>query len=105
MDIDLSALSLSELKTLRRDVERHIGGWQERKRREALAAAEEAVREHGFNLADLGLAGSTRRRGAASPARYANPADPTQTWSGRGRRPGWVKEALAAGKQLSDLAI
>ena len=106
MHIDLTALSLEELKALKRQVDRQVDGWQERKRREAIAAAEEAAREHGFNLADLGLAGGRgRRRGAPSPARFANPDDPTQTWGGRGRRPGWVNDALAAGKSLEDLAI
>lgn len=106
MHIDLAAMSLEELKSLKRQVDRQIDGWQERKRREAIAAAEEAAREHGFNLSDLGLAGGgRRRRSAPSPARYANPADPTQTWGGRGRRPAWIKEALAAGKDLEDLAI
>lgn len=107
MSIDLSTLSLDELKALRRNVDRAIDGWQERKRREALAAAEEAARNHGFNLAELGVAaGRTRRAGKpASAARYANPADPTQTWSGRGRRPAWINAALDSGKSLDDLAI
>lgn len=107
MNLDLTTLSLDELKTLKRDVERQIAGWQERKRREALAAVEEAVRSHGFNLADLGLTGAGRSRGSRTraAARYANPADPTQTWGGRGRRPGWVNEALAEGRDLKDLEI
>jgi DNA-binding protein H-NS len=27
------------------------------------------------------------------------------TWSGRGRQPGWIKEALAKGKGLDDFLI
>ncbi len=107
MSIELSALSLDELKSLRKKVDRLIDGWEERRRREALAAAEEAARSHGFNLAELGISGG-RTRGAAkapSAARYANPHNPTETWSGRGRRPGWVKAALEAGQSLDDLAI
>lgn len=107
MDIDLSTLSLEELKTLRKTVERMIEGWEERKRREALAAAEEAARIHGFNLADL-AAGSGRGKRSAKTvraARFANPDNPAQTWSGRGRRPVWINEALAAGKTLEDLSL
>lgn len=107
MSIELSALSLEELKALRKQVERLIDGWEERRRREAIAAAEEAARSHGFNLSDLGI-GAGRARGAAkapSAARYANPENPTETWSGRGRRPGWVKAALEGGRSLDDLAI
>lgn len=38
-------------------------------------------------------------------AKYANPADQSQTWTGRGRKPVWVQEALGAGKTLDDLVI
>ena len=107
MSIELSSLSLDELKSLRKQVDRLIDGWEERRRREALAAVEEAARSHGFNLSDLGVSGSRARGGAkaAPAARYANPRNPTETWSGRGRRPGWVKAVLEAGGSLDDLAI
>ena len=38
-------------------------------------------------------------------AKYANPADASQTWTGRGRKPKWVVELLASGKSLDDAAI
>lgn len=34
--------------------------------------------------------------------RYRNPRNPTQTWMGRGQRPKWLKEALAAGRKLEE---
>lgn len=37
--------------------------------------------------------------------KYRNPANPTQTWSGRGKRPHWFNDALKAGKKEKDLAI
>lgn len=107
MDIDLSTLSLEELKALRKTVERMIEGWEERKRRDALAAAEEAARIHGFNLADL-AGGTGRGKRSAKPVRavrYINPDNPAQTWSGRGRRPVWINEALTAGKTLEELSV
>ncbi|UGA37662.1 H-NS histone family protein [Chromobacterium haemolyticum] len=39
------------------------------------------------------------------PARYAHPAEPLLTWTGRGRKPVWVQEWLAAGGQLADLEV
>ena len=108
MSIDLSALSLEELKAQRKKIDRLIDSWEERRRREALAAAEEAARSHGYNLSDLGVSGGTKRRGGAktaSVARYANPDNAAETWSGRGRRPEWLKAALDAGRSLEDLAI
>ena len=103
MSIDLDAMSLKELRDLRAKLDRAINSYEERKRREALAAAEDAARQHGFNLAEL-TGVKTRRAGAIAP-KYANPADPTVTWTGRGRNPRWVVELRESGKSLEDLAI
>lgn len=112
MDYKLDEMSLEELRALRAQVERTINDFAERKRREAMEAAEEAVKKHGFtSLADVtgarrgrsGARGKTSRPTGEEP-RYANPQDPSQTWSGRGRRPGWIQEALASGKTLDDFA-
>lgn len=102
--VDLTALSLKELKQLQKDVETAIVEFKDRERRAALAEVEAFARERGLSAADLAdLLGKRTRRPAA--AKYANPADPSQTWTGRGRRPRWVEAALADGKGLDDLAI
>ncbi len=38
-------------------------------------------------------------------AKFRNPADPSQTWAGRGRTPGWVTKHLASGKGMDELKI
>ncbi|PAT00314.1 MAG: hypothetical protein BSR46_03245 [Candidatus Dactylopiibacterium carminicum] len=45
------------------------------------------------------------KTGAKVAAKYANPSNPAQTWTGRGRQPLWVGEQLTAGKNLEDLLI
>jgi len=104
MEIDLDRLDLKELKDLRAKVDRAIVGFEDRKKKQALAELEETARKLGYSLAELTALGGTRRRKPAAP-KYANPADASDTWSGRGRRPRWVTAALAAGKGLDDLAI
>lgn len=48
--------------------------------------------------AELGMTASgvlsfdAKKRRVAGTPKYRNPADPTQTWAGRGKRPGWAKE-------------
>jgi len=37
--------------------------------------------------------------------KFANPDDPSQVWSGRGKRPQWVTEKLASGLTLEDMSI
>lgn len=103
MNIDFDKLSLKEMKDLRSRLDRAISSYEDRKRRLALAAIEEAAREHGFNLAEL--TGGKPKRVGTVPPKYANPEDPTMTWTGRGRKPRWVQDSLENGKELEDLLI
>ncbi|WP_413437018.1 H-NS family nucleoid-associated regulatory protein [Sulfuriferula sp. GW1] len=59
--------------------------------------------EYGITSKDLGVIKNKTRKqpGKTSPARYRNKEG--QTWSGRGRKPKWVIEALATGKTLEDM--
>ncbi|HUW29014.1 MAG TPA: H-NS histone family protein [Sulfuriferula sp.] len=64
--------------------------------------------EYGITIKDLGVIKNKTRKqpghvsGSATPiARYRNAEG--KTWSGRGRKPKWVVEAMAAGKTLEDL--
>ena len=103
MALNLETMSLDELGDLRKQVDAAIKGFEKRRKKEALAAAQKAAQEFGFSLEDV--LGSGKKGGAKGAPKYANPADPAQTWTGRGRQPGWVKDALAAGKSLDDFAI
>lgn len=37
--------------------------------------------------------------------KYQNPADPAETWAGRGKQPRWVAEQLRSGRKLDDFRI
>lgn len=104
MPIDINSMSLKELKDLQSQVAKAIANFEDRKKKEALAEIEEFARAKGFSLAELTGAPLTRKRSPAV-AKYANPADASDTWSGRGRKPRWFAAALAAGKQPDDMAI
>jgi DNA-binding protein H-NS len=49
--------------------------------------------------------GRTKKESTPVAARYRNPDNKVQTWSGRGKRPLWLNAAIAAGKTLDDLRI
>lgn len=104
MGIDLNSLSLKELKDLQSQVAKAIAGFEDRRKREALAELEEKAKAMGFSLAELTGASIGRKR-SPSVAKYVNPADASDTWSGRGRKPRWFAAALAKGKKPEDLAI
>jgi DNA-binding protein H-NS len=66
------------------------------------------IKAEGFSFEDVfgqGRGGKGRRAGGTVAPKYRNPADPEQTWSGRGKRPRWFNDALKAGKKEKDLAI
>ena len=90
---------------------------QLRKQAEAMRSEERAgvleevrkkIAEYGISASDLKLSTrssvATGKRATKTAAKYRGPAG--ESWSGgRGRKPRWVTEALAAGKSLSDFEI
>ena len=109
---DLDDLTLAELKKLQRDIARAIETFDARQKQGVLAALEEKAKEFGFALSDLfssvvgevGKRVKGKSRSKAAP-KYANPADPSVTWSGRGRRPRWFVDAVTAGKSPESMAV
>lgn len=104
MELNLNTLSLKELRELQNQVAKAISTYEDRRKKEVLAELEEMARERGFTWAEL-TSGPPPRRRAPGAAKYANPANPADTWSGRGRKPNWFIAALAAGKSPEDMAI
>ncbi len=103
-------------KELERRLNQLKGELGRRKRAERTAAKREIrkiaanVGETVESLFSIEKTGPPRlkKRGARRgklPPKFCNPADRSQTWSGRGRRPQWYKDALAAGKTNKDLLI
>ena len=77
------------------------------KRVDEAAATKEALRamaeKAGFNLNELfGKRGGKR---GPSSIRYRNPKDASQTWTGRGRKPNWLVDALKKGARIETFAI
>ena len=104
MKIDLSGLSHKELEKLRTDVDKALERLEVQRLAEARKAAETAAKKFGYGLKDL-IGAPKAAKAKPSAPKYRNPSDPSKTWTGRGRQPGWIKEALKAGKSLDDMAI
>jgi len=102
-DDDLEALSLSELKKMQKDVAKAIATFEDRQKAEARAKVEAFARDLGYSLAKL-VGTETKSSRAPAVAKYWHPENSGLTWSGRGRKPQWFVDALAAGKSKDDLA-
>lgn len=112
MAVDLSSMSRNQLEKLRDDVDNAIEKAKEKDRADAKSAAEKAAAQFGFSLDDLtGGTGGMRRGGkksapkTVSPPKYANPADPSETWTGKGRQPKWYRQAMDDGMKPEQLEI
>ena len=46
-----------------------------------------------------------RRKFATVSPKYRNPDQPSETWSGRGKRPRWLTAALTNGRTIEDFVI
>jgi DNA-binding protein H-NS len=100
--MELDKMDRKQLEKLRGDVEKTLESLEGRRKSEARKAAEETARSHGYTLDDLLAREKTTRKSAP---RYRNTADPQQTWTGRGRKPGWINEALESGRPIEDFEI
>ncbi|SLN10314.1 H-NS histone family protein [Pseudoruegeria aquimaris] len=103
MSIDLSSLSPGELEKLAREIEARKAEVAKQALKKAYADMLEVAKKHGVSFDEVIALHSGK--GSKTAPKYANPADPTQTWSGRGRKPAWFIDALAAGKTPEDLEI
>ena len=115
MTIDLSGLSVVELEKLVVDAKARIEVVKKTQYAELRRALEAQARTAGFDIYELFAGGRSTRAPAAAAAsagekrpvaaKYRNPGNHLQTWTGRGKHPHWVRDALAAGSTLDQLAI
>lgn len=104
MQIDLSKLSKEELDTLIANAERQRKKVQRQNIGEVRKRIIAMAREAGYSIEELFGGKAFGGAGKVAP-KYRNPANPEQTWSGRGKRPRWFSEALAKGRKEADLRI
>lgn len=104
----IEKLSLKELLELEARVAKAIAAAREKERAELKRKVAEMAETHGFSVNEL-FGGVRGGRGAKSKsvgvARYANPDDRSDTWTGRGRKPNWLLDRLKKGAKLDDFSI
>jgi DNA-binding protein H-NS len=105
MAVDLDTLSLDDLKALQKKIEKAITSYEDRQRKAARIAAESAARELGYSLDELTGGSKIKKFRQAPKAKYRHPENAEMTWSGRGRRPKWISDAVEKGQNLEDFAI
>ncbi|NTV95111.1 MAG: H-NS histone family protein [Thiobacillus sp.] len=103
--MNLKTLSIAELKTLQKEIVNEMESRGKEERQKLLQEFRDKAKALGISLEELLAVAPKVRTAGKVAAKYANPANPEQTWTGRGKRPLWVGECLAAGKTLDDLKV
>jgi len=114
-----SGWSLDKLKKERLKIDKAIELAEKRDKKATLKKMAAIANQNGFELAELfaesaavvNKPAKTRAKKTVRKTRkkvapkYRNPADESQTWTGRGREPLWIKELVEKGAELNDLLI
>lgn len=102
--------SLQDLLAQRAEIEKKIIEVQREERADAIAKVRALLSEFGLTAADIsGKAPTVRASGAAKPTgkvaiKYRN-AGTSETWTGRGLQPKWLKAAMASGAKIEDFLV
>ena len=110
MAIDLKTLSPKELQSLIANAEAHMQEAKTTQVQEIRKKIDTLLNNAGLSLSDVyptrgGEVSKAGKRAAVAP-KYRNPEDPSQTWSGRGKRPLWMVAVLKRrGVTLDSLLI
>ena len=106
MSINFNEYSLEDLQQIQKDLEKTIKTKASEAKKNALQQIHNIANEHGLDLDEVldGLKNPSKKKGKVAP-KYRNPSNSEETWTGRGRKPKWVEQALTSGKTLADLEI
>ena len=106
--IDLSGYNLVALKRLQFEIEKEIKNRQQQEVKKAREQILAIAQDLGVTVEQLLANGGGKTKGSSGTKvqpQYHNPADKSQTWTGRGRQPKWIADGLAGGKTLDDFRI
>jgi len=103
--MDLSKFNARELQALKKDVEKELKARRTTEQKKAREELKQVAQKYGFSLNELvgSQASNKTARRANVTVKYRHPDDPTKTWTGRGRKPLWIKDWESQGKSLEQL--
>ncbi|MBK8184769.1 MAG: H-NS histone family protein [Candidatus Competibacteraceae bacterium] len=103
---ELENLSFSDLRNIADSIDeysREVQAMLEQKREERIAELKARMAEDQAELAELEP--QPVKMANPSTPKYRDPAKPENTWAGRGKQPGWLKEKIEAGASFDDFLI
>lgn len=96
----LDKMSHADLAELRAQIDRMMVDKQASERASLRQRLADMAKQHGLSLDDV--FGKGRKGKGTVAAKYRDPRNPTNTWTGRGRMPRWMVAATRTGKSSKD---
>ena len=104
-DVQLDKMSVKELMALEVEVREAIIERKQQERADVTEKLHALAERSGYSVDEL--LGKTRRTGnrAKVAPKYRNPGNPSETWTGRGRMPLWIKALTEKGAKVEKFLI
>lgn len=103
-DTQFDKMTIRDLKELRLKVDKAITDRQIDERNGLRETFREMAETAGFSLTEI-FGGTRAGKGRPVAAKFANPANSQETWSGRGRQPNWLSAKLKSGANLDEFRL
>ncbi|MBU2991790.1 H-NS histone family protein [Octadecabacter sp. 1_MG-2023] len=107
MQFDLETMTRKDLEDLGRDVTIALENLRKQDVKKVRAEMEKLAAANNLTLEEV-LGGKAARKSGPktkSAPKFANPANASQTWTGKGRQPEWFKSAVSGGTDPDSMAI
>jgi len=101
--IDLNNLNVDELRAITENAQQLIEQKQHQRLYDAYMQFEKIAEDSDASIEEILQAGEKLEKKRS--IKYRNTDNNEETWTGRGRKPTWLVDALAAGRKLEDFAI
>ncbi|WP_298971405.1 H-NS histone family protein [uncultured Psychrobacter sp.] len=101
--IDLENLDVEQLRAITENAQQLIDQKQHQRLYDAYMQFEQIAEEADSSIDEILKAGEKLEKKRS--IKYRNTDNSEETWTGRGRKPTWLVEALAAGRELNEFAI
>jgi DNA-binding protein H-NS len=106
--LNLDAMSVDEIWQLHEEIIRVLSARLTSEKRALESRLSQLSRETGEAPPEVKLKRNTpgkRRKYPKVFPKYRNPNEPSETWSGRGKKPRWLTAALKAGHSIEEFVI
>ncbi|MGD9783379.1 MAG: H-NS family nucleoid-associated regulatory protein [Hyphomicrobiaceae bacterium] len=106
--INVEKMSLKEMQDLEAKLSKAKAAAHSKAKADMKQKIENMLNSAGMSIQDLypsTRAGRGRIGAAGKAAKYVNPENRSETWTGRGRKPNWLVSKIAKGAKMQDFAV